>query len=101
MVPVTSYVAPSSPTNPSPPTVTPSFVSAVPSYSFWPPSDVRVTFLGVIVNLPSVVFVTIYFPVASIVPTTFFSNFASYSPASVPFALTVILLKFASSGAPL
>ena len=55
---------------------------------------------GVIVSLPSFVSVTIYFAVASTVPTVPSANFASYEPTSVPFAPTVMALKSAPSGAP-
>ena len=54
MVPVTLYVAPSPSTNPSPPTVTPSLVNAVPSYTFSASAVFKVTSLFVIVRFPSV-----------------------------------------------
>ena len=48
IVPVTSYDAPSPVTNPSPPTVTVSFVNAVPSYGLESFALVSVTVLGLI-----------------------------------------------------
>ena len=61
--PVTLYVAPSPFTKPSPPTVTPSFVRGVPSYSLVADADVRVTERLLIIILPDtysllIIFVT-------------------------------------------
>ena len=50
-LPVTSYVAPSPSTKPSPLTVTAAFVNAVPSYSLLSVALVRVTALGVTFNV--------------------------------------------------
>ena len=53
IVPVTSYVAPSPFAKPSPPTVTVSFVSALPSYGFESLAEVSVTALFAITSVPS------------------------------------------------
>ena len=91
-LPVTLYVAPSPSANPSPPTVTLSFVSGSPSNSFSADPDVRVTFLLAIVSFPFTVLTAncavTSFPSASVtvgVPVTL----AAYSPAFVPLALAV------------
>ena len=90
--PVTVYSAPSPSANPSPLTVTSSFVRGLPSNSFCADPDVRVTSLLAIVRVPFSVFTAncsvTSFPSSSVtagVPVTL----TGYSPAFVPDALAV------------
>ena len=74
-------------TNPSPVTVTSGLVSGLPSYCFVADLDVRVTFLGVIVSLPSVTSNVTFVKSALVL-----LKFSSVRPIAYPPSLTSVPL---------